>query len=133
MVSNRFVGSQDAERTGLKTTGFLDRTKYWNLWLTFVSVEHTVLAVRVLIMAILPDTPGWISEGQITLDHRRNVRYKTKEQIQAEEKAKQEYDEMMDSSYKQLRHELVGRTIEGLEEMFHEYDKDGSGRYGRIS
>jgi hypothetical protein len=124
-----FVGSQDAERTGLVTTGFLDRTKYWNLWLTFVSVEHAVLALRVLIMTILPDTPEWISEAQIILEYRCNVRYKTKEEIEREERAKQEYETMMDSSYAQLRRKLNGQTMQGLEEMFHEYDKDESGRY----
>ena len=117
-----FVGSQDAERTGLVTTGFLDRTKYWNLWLTFVSVEHAVLALRVLVMAVLSDTPGWISEAQIILDHRCNVRYKTKEEI--------ERDKMINSSYAQLRRKLVGRTIEELEDMFHKYhEKDTCERY----
>ena len=131
-----FVGSQDAERTGLVTTGFLDRTKYWNLWLTFVSVEHAVLALRVLIMTVLPDTPAWISEAQSILDYRCKVRYKTqtglaldKIEIERIEKAQQEYESMMDSSYAQLRRKLVGQTIQDLEEMFHKYDTDASERY----
>eukprot|EP01043_Picozoa_sp_COSAG02_P074478 COSAG02_NODE_14926_length_1223_cov_0.905694_3_plen_65_part_01 len=58
-----FVGSQDAESNGLITTGFLDRTPQWQLWLRFALTEHCVLMMRVIILSLSPSFPRWINDA----------------------------------------------------------------------
>eukprot|EP01048_Picozoa_sp_COSAG05_P022949 COSAG05_NODE_4778_length_1376_cov_2240.562255_2_plen_126_part_00 len=76
-----FVGSQDAESNGLITTGFLDRTRQWQLWLRFALTEHCVLMMRVIILSLSPSFPRWINDAAEILEYRVDTRYLTQEHL----------------------------------------------------
>ena len=52
-----FVGDQQSKQFNLDTNAFLERGKQWQLWASFMVVEHTVLLLRVLVLVISPVEP----------------------------------------------------------------------------
>jgi Ca2+-binding EF-hand superfamily protein len=133
-----FVGSQDARRNGLETRGFIQRTQHFQLWLTFVVVEHFVLLLRALIPAFFPDIPAWIKDSRIILEHRLASRYRTTEQSGIDDKQRElaarqyaereagEYAQKLQSSFILLRDELIGKTRHDIQAIFCMWDKDGN-------
>ena len=63
-----FVGKLLADTDEAAQGGLNARTKEWNLWFIAVCVEHSVLIGRVLILTVLPATPGWIETAKKQLD-----------------------------------------------------------------
>lgn len=59
-----FVGKLLADTHEAAQGGLNARTKEWNLWFIAVCVEHSVLIGRVLILTVLPATPGWIETAK---------------------------------------------------------------------
>jgi hypothetical protein len=59
-----FVGKLLADTDEAAQGGLNARTKEWNLWFIAVCVEHSVLIGRVLILTVLPATPGWIETAK---------------------------------------------------------------------
>lgn len=49
--------------------GFKARTKNSYLWLYAVGIEHAMLLLRVLVLAIFPDKPEWLDEAHEVLDY----------------------------------------------------------------
>eukprot|EP01043_Picozoa_sp_COSAG02_P010530 COSAG02_NODE_371_length_23642_cov_21.655227_13_plen_433_part_00 len=50
--------------------GFKARTKNSNLWLYAVGIEHAMLLLRVLVLAVFPDEPAWLDDAHEVLDYR---------------------------------------------------------------
>ena len=65
-TSSDDAGAMLAEEMG----GFKARTKNWNLWLYAVGIEHAMLLLRVLVLAIFPDTPEWLDDAHDVLEYR---------------------------------------------------------------
>ena len=50
--------------------GFKARIQNWNLWLFAVGIEHAMLMLRVLVLALFPDDPDWLDEAREVLEYR---------------------------------------------------------------
>eukprot|EP01051_Picozoa_sp_SAG22_P009632 SAG22_NODE_815_length_7037_cov_6.192130_5_plen_482_part_00 len=121
-----FVGHQDAKRLGLVTTGFLDRTMEYRLWVTMFLVEHVVLLLRVIILVISPSSPAWVEKARETLHFRVQNKYKTEEELEREPKIIEEYNKM-ESGYRMLASHLFGLHREDIVQIFQTVDSDYSG------
>ena len=80
------TNSDDAEALLTEEMGgFKARTKNWNLWLYAVGIEHAMLLLRVLVLAIFPDRPKWLDDANDVLQYRLG-NMKDKESIELEKK-----------------------------------------------
>ena len=62
--------SDDAEALFAEEMGgFKARTKNSNLWLYAVGIEHAMLLLRVVVLAVFPDEPAWLVEAHEVLDY----------------------------------------------------------------
>ena len=122
-----FVGNQDAKSIGLETTGFLDRTRQWPLWLRFVLTEHCVLAARVVILSVSPTMPEWINDTREVLEYRKQNRYLTQSMIEEAARLQEAYDKKMHNELERIKGKLAGIDEDGIHEMWTAADYDHSG------
>eukprot|EP01052_Picozoa_sp_SAG31_P032663 SAG31_NODE_3603_length_4080_cov_2.228586_2_plen_461_part_00 len=122
-----FVGDYDARSHRLDTTGFIERTKQWILWSRFFVVEHLVLLMRVVILSISPSSPRWIATAKEVLEYRRSFKYRTEEEIKAQQARKAEFELRLQNGYKQLKYRLSGCSRQEVEQIFADADDDASG------
>jgi hypothetical protein len=122
-----FVGDQEAKNIGQETTGFLDRTTRWPLWLRFVITEHCVLAMRVIILSVSPTMPNWINDAREVLDYRIRHRYLTSSMIDEEKRLHDEYDKKMNSWLDRIKTKLDGMDEDDIHSMWIAADADESG------
>jgi hypothetical protein len=123
-----FVGDMQASTLNVpedERDTIAGRTRQWQLWMTFVIIEHVVLMLRVSVILISPELPRWIIDADEILMYRVSARYKTKEELAAENRALEQYKEKMNNSIRVLRMELLGKTREELDTVLDAADKDG--------
>ena len=93
--------------------GFNARIKNWNLWLFAVGIEHAMLMLRVLVLALFPDDPDWLDDArevlQFRLDDQKDV-----EAMEAEKELHAEFLEKLDgyddANHAPMEH-LTTRTL----------------------
>jgi hypothetical protein len=86
---------------------FTKRTQEWKLWLIFFAVEHGIMMLRVMLLAVAPPVPKWIAVATETLEYRiRNV-FKTPEAIRMEELAREMYMQQLNDFRDGIRHKLT--------------------------
>ena len=132
-----FVGRQRAKVLGVPDdeTDFLhDRLEISALWFNFLAVEHMVMFVRVIILAITPKTPTWIKVAKDTLDFRLRTYFKTNEQKESHRRFEAKYYEKMELNKEAMAAKLqtlLEKGTDGMHSVFQELDRDHSNTLDR--
>eukprot|EP01052_Picozoa_sp_SAG31_P039592 SAG31_NODE_5519_length_2482_cov_2.359211_1_plen_238_part_00 len=125
-----FVGDQFAhdavDLVGSETGNILERGQQWELWISFVLVEHGILFLRVFLAVKTPDVPTFIAEARETLKFRTEFRYKTGDELARERQVLEEYQQRLESMALMLRSEMLGKSKLEIFEMLEIADVDES-------
>lgn len=102
------------------------RIDYAELWMAFLLIEHGLLCLRVLILALSPAMPYWVRSAEDTLAYRTQHVFKTHDQLEVEQRAKSQYMEKL-HNHRQRVKERMQFTIDEMRLKFKEIDLDESG------
>ena len=122
-----FVGSQDADTMGFETKNMTERGRYYQLWWRFVVVEHCVLSLRTVLMVVSPSMPAWIDDAKETLEYRKQNRYRTKADLEAEARIEEQYLKKMNDGFAVLAKTIRYKTMAEIRQLYDAVDEDGSG------
>jgi len=113
----------------------LDRIQISALWFNFLVVEHSVLCLRVVVLALIPDVPEWIRTAKDTLGFRNATYFKTQEQKDLDRRYAEKYAKKLAQSKSAITAKLGATmqhaTRDALEEEFNKIDLDASGALDR--
>lgn len=116
--------------TGIRhedNSGLVGRLNVSALWLRFLIVEHTSMFVRVMVLALTPDTPDWIKTARLTLDYRAESVYQTNESLAQVRHYREKYDAKLSAHMEKMAERLEETMKVGsLSELFQELDTDDS-------
>jgi|EP01046_Picozoa_sp_COSAG06_P012677 hypothetical protein len=102
------------------------RIDYAELWMAFMLIEHGLLCLRVLILALSPTMPSWVRSAEETLAYRTRHVFKTHDQLEVEQRAKEQYMQKLHDHRKRIRDRLQ-YDWEEMRQLFKQIDLDESG------
>lgn len=102
------------------------RLDYAELWMAFMLIEHGLLCLRVLILALSPSMPSWVRSAEETLAYRSRNVFKTHDQLEVEQRARDQYLRKLHDHRKRVK-ERLQYTREEMRQKFKEIDLDDSG------
>ena len=102
------------------------RIDYAELWMAFMLIEHGLLCLRVLILALSPTMPAWVRSAEETLAYRVRHVFKTHDQLEVEQRAKEQYMQKLHDHRKRIKERLQYDWPE-MREQFKVIDLDESG------
>ena len=102
------------------------RMDYAELWMAFMLIEHGLLCLRVLILALSPTMPAWVRSGEETLVYRTRHVFKTRDQLEVEQRAKDQYMQKLHDHRNRIK-ERMQLTREEMKQKFKQIDLDESG------
>ena len=109
-------------------SGLMGRLNVSALWLRFLVVEHTSMFVRVMVLALTPDTPSWIKTARLTLEYRIESVYQTNEALDQERRYREKYEAKLSAHMEEMAARLEETmTVSNLAEIFKDLDSDDSG------
>ena len=88
-----------------------------------ILVEHAVLLLRVVILAVSPSMPKWIGDAREVLEYRMANRYLTAEHLEAERRQYEEYNAKMNDSVAAMKRQLRSKTRSDLQALFDQVDQ----------
>ena len=102
------------------------RMDYAELWMAFMLIEHGLLCLRILILALSPTMPEWVRSGEETLVYRTRNVFKTRDQLEVEQRAKEQYMQKLHDHRNRIK-ERLQLTREEMKQKFKQIDLDESG------